>query len=108
LFVKCVQSPLYAETLSEIRNRAVVLKRLSLGYESEILYIELTRTGGNCGASQLETARRRASTPVKLKFHWDQFPRNFLSDLLASGDVANFLVTSWQLPRNICYGEVTG
>ena len=24
------------------------------------------------------------------------------------GDVANFLVTSWRLPRNICYGEVTG
>ena len=32
---------------------------------------------------------------LKLKFHWDQFPRNFL-------------VTSWRLPRNICYGEVTG
>jgi len=31
----------------------------------------------------------------KLKFHWDQFPRNFL-------------VTSWRLSRNICYGEVTG
>ena len=30
----------------------------------------------------------------KLKFHLDQFPRNFL-------------VTSWRLPRNICYGEVT-
>ena len=59
---------------------------------------------------------------VKLKFHRDQFPRNFLADLLATSpdnlDMSrwsesrqlprNFLVTSWRLPRNICYGEVTG
>ena len=59
---------------------------------------------------------------VKLEFHWDQFLRNFIADLLATSpdhlDMSrwsesrqfprNFLVTSWRLPRNICYGEVTG
>ena len=60
---------------------------------------------------------------VKHKFHWDQFPRNFLADLLATSpdhlDMSrwsesrqlprNFLVTSWRHARlNICYGEVTG
>jgi len=56
---------------------------------------------------------------VKLKFHWDQFPCNFLADLLATSpdhlDMSrsesrqlppNFLITSWRhvrharLPRN--------
>jgi len=59
---------------------------------------------------------------IKFKFHWDQFPRNFLADLLATSPdhldktrwsesrhlPRNFLVTSWRLPRNICYGEATG
>ena len=58
---------------------------------------------------------------LKLKFHWAQFPRNFLADLLATSpdhlDMSrwsesrqlsrNFLVTSWRLLRNICYVEVT-
>jgi len=43
----------------------------------------------------LHSCSSRSACVIKLKFHWDQFPRNFL-------------VTSWRLPRNISYGEVTG
>ena len=77
------------ETGSERRRTAGEVQRVQPGRRGKRRRLDEPRDAYYFRENTLSLSHRSSFSPLKLKFHWDQFARNFLADLLATSPTSS-------------------